>query len=117
MAQEPLDDLAAFNFVDFVEDHERWLAVRMYFFQHFVNGRNLRVCLGMACIHDVEQKVGLDDFFEGRFKGLHETMGQFADKTDRVAEQRVLVCGQTQSPSGRVESGEEFIFGEDVRSG
>ena len=58
--------------VDLVKHHQRWLAIRSDFFQHGIHRSNLFVRLRMADIHDVQQQIGLDDFFQRGFESLDQ---------------------------------------------
>ena len=66
----------------------------------------------MAHVHHVQQQFGLHDFFERGLEGFDQIVGEFADKTDGVRQQNVLVGGQTQAPRRRIEGGEQFILGQ-----
>ena len=62
--------------------------------------------LRMADVHDVQQQIRLHDFFERGLERLDQPVRQFADETDRVRQQHILVRRQFQPPRRRVERGE-----------
>ena len=65
----------------------------------------------------VHEQVGLNYFFDRGFEGFNEAVRQFANETDRVREQNVLVRRQAQTAGRGIERGEEFVHGEHVRAG
>ena len=107
----------AVQLVDFVEDHQRRLFRRADFLQHGVDRCNLFLGLRMAHVHDVQQQIGLHHFFERGLERLDQSVRQFADETDRVGQQNILVRRQAQSARGRVERGEQFVLRQNVRAG
>ena len=108
---------AAIELVHFVEHHQRRLFLRADFLQHGIHGLNLLLGLRMADVHDVQQQVRLHDFFQRGLERLDQAVRQFADETDRVGQQHVLVRRQPQPARGRVERGEQHVLGQHVRAG
>ena len=73
--------------------------------------------LRMADVHDVQQQIGLDDFFERGLEGFNQPVRQFADEPHGVGQQHVLIGRQPQPPRCRIERGEEFVLRQDLRAG
>ena len=111
------DVTRAVELINFVEDHQSRLSFRANFFQNSIDRLNLFFGLWMAGINDVDEEIGLNNFFQGCFESFHETVWEFADKPDRIGEQHILVGWQPKSSRGWIKSGKQFIFGEDTRAG
>jgi len=75
------------------------------------------VDVGIGGIEEVDQKIGDDDFFEGRLEGLDEAVGQTADETDGVGEQERAAVGQHELARRGIERREQLVCGEHLRAG
>ena len=90
---------------------------RADFRQHGIDRGDLFLGLRMADVHDVQQQIRLHHFLQRRLERLDQAVRQFADETDRVREQNILVRRQFQAARRRVQRGEQFILGQNVRAG
>ena len=68
----------------------------------------------MGDVNDVHKDVGLPHFVEGTLESFDELGGEFADESNRVAQQERNVLDHYLS-NGCIEGCEEFVFGENVR--
>ena len=71
---QPIQQLIAVKAVHFVKNHDRRLFARANFSQHGVHGRNLFPGLWMADVRNVQQQIGLDNFFERGLERLDEAV-------------------------------------------
>ena len=71
----------------------------------------------MTDVHHVQLQVRLHDFLQRRLERLDQPVRQFANESDRVGEQDVLIGRQTQSPRRGIECGEEFVLSQDLGAG
>ena len=61
----------------------------------------------------MNEQIGLAHLVQGRFEGLHQVVGQFADESYCIGQQeRQVVDGDFTNR--RVERGEEFVLGKDL---
>ena len=72
---------------------------------------------GIAGVDDVEQEVGVLQLFQRGAERRHQILREIADEPDRVGDDHLAVAGKAQPPRGRIQSGEELVFGEDRRIG
>src|SRR5438128_9902958 len=71
----------------------------------------------MTKIDNMNEQIGFTHFFERRFKRFDQRMGKFSQETDRIGEKYTLFVRQNETSRSRVERGEKFVFGNDIRAG
>src|SRR6266852_3261973 len=84
--------------------------------EHLVHLLDLRVACPARRVHDVQQQVGVDGFFQRRPERRHERVRKIADEPDRVGNRDVSGLRQVQPARRGVESSEEPILGERSRA-
>ncbi len=72
----------------------RGLAEGVELAQYFLDLGLLLLAVGGGGVADVEQHLGLLDFFERGSEAGHESVGQIADKSDGIGEQHPAPAGQ-----------------------
>ena len=84
--------------------------------QALYNG-GLLLPLGIGHVDDVEQQVCVFQLFQGGLEGLHQLMGQLADKAHGVGDHHVQGIADGQQPGGGVQGVEQAVVGGDPGPG
>ena len=73
--------------------------------------------IGGCGVADVEQHLGLRDFFKRGAKAGDQRVGQVADEADRVRQQNATAAGQLDGAQFGIERGEHARRGKHLRAG
>ena len=65
----------------------------------------------------MEQQVGKGELLQGGLEGLHQMVGQLADKANRVRQEHRAGVRDLQGPGGGVQSVKQAVVGRDLRAG
>ena len=58
--------------------------------QHLIHGLSQRLMIGMRNINHVQDQIGLEGLFECGMKGRHQGVRELADKSNGVAQEKLL---------------------------
>ena len=103
--------------VHLVEDGDGWLVEGFDVLEGAVYNPELVLELLMRNIYNMQKYIRLPHFIQSALKALNQVMRKFADETDGIGEENVLVGGQAQAPRRWIERGEQYIFGQRRRTG
>ncbi len=110
-------DGVAGELVGLVEDDEALLVARPELIEHVAGRLIVVVDIRAGGIDDVDEEIGEERFLEGRFEGFHKPVGQAADETDGIGEEKRLAVRKIDAPGGCIEGGEKLVLGQDVGGG
>ena len=65
----------------------------------------------------MEEHIGIAQLLQGGLEGLHQVVGQLADKAHGVGEQDLPRLVQLQTAGGGVQGIKEPVVGGDIRTG
>ena len=65
----------------------------------------------------MEQQIGVLQLLQGRFEGLHQVVGQLADKAHRIGEENGAGVGDLQGAGRGVQGIKQAVVGGDIRPG
>src|SRR5436190_18891316 len=85
----------AVKLIDLIEYHQCGFSIRADLLQYGINSLNLLLCFRMAHIDDVDQQISLSDFFQSCFESLDQPMRQFANESNSIRQQHILVGWQS----------------------
>ena len=71
----------------------------------------------MADVTDVNDEIGVENFFEGRTEGCDQLGRQVRDKAHGVGEDDLFTAWQIKATHGRIERRKEHVFGKYLRTG
>lgn len=84
--------------------------------QALYNG-GLLLPLGIGHVDDVEQQVGILQLLQGGLEGLHQLMGQLADKAHGVGDHHVQGVADGQEAGGGIQGIKQAVVGGDPGPG
>lgn len=111
------EDAVLVEHVDFVQEGELGFIFASQFVEDGTNGLVLEIGYGAGGIDDVQEEVGVNDFFEGGAERGDKMVREVADEPDGVADDGAFA--ETEGPFAGfgIEGGEQFVFDQDARSG
>jgi hypothetical protein len=95
--------------VTFIEYQYLRDLIQIQVLQDPVDGGDLDVEVGSAAIDDMEEQVGIAQFFQCRTKGTEEVFGKVANKSDCIGDDDFLIMWEAQAPAGGVEGFKDAI--------
>lgn len=105
------------EFVNFIEDDEGGFVGGVEFVEDVEGGLVEFEDAGVGGVEEMDEEVGVGDFFEGGVEGLDEEVGEFADEADGIGEEEGLVVRELDFAGGSIEGSEEFVFDEGIGAG
>ena len=82
-----------------------------------VHNVGLLLPLGVGHVDDVEQQVCVLQLFQRGLEGLHQLVGQLADKAHGVGDHHVQGIADGQQPGGGVQGVEQAVVGGNLGPG
>ena len=98
--------------IDFIKNHQRWLVDSSDIAKQVIDRFDMLLKIRMGNIHHMQQHISFVDLIESTFKRLHKLGREFANKSDRVTQQKGQVTHHHFSHRG-IEGSKEFVFGKD----
>jgi len=70
--------------------------------------------IGVGNVDNMQENIRLAHFVQGRFERFDQRVGEFPEEAHRVGEEEGLIADHHLADC-RVEGGEEFVLGKNVR--
>ena len=89
--------------------------IRLQLMDQAVHNVGLLLPLGVGHVDDVEQQVCVLQLLQGGLEGLHQLVGQLADKAHGVGDHYVQRVADGQEAGGGVQGIKQAVVGRDAR--